>query len=164
MPGTGEGDTMKDTTLILVGLILFSAISLASLVMASNMIAERGDKISGFSVRLAGDASYSGDGPDFAERRAMVMEELHDAILDAVESGDYSCCIDPPCTMCYMGSWEWDDGICRCDQMMIEGNWDKVCPQCKRGFEQGLCKSVNRTSCASEIPDAEEAFAAGEAA
>ena len=83
----------------------------------------------------------------FGARRARVLGELTLAIDDAVLLGKYECCIDPPCTMCYMGSWVWNDGTCLCDDMIAKGEFDKVCPQCLRGIEEGYCKSTAKSSC-----------------
>ncbi|MBN2331205.1 MAG: hypothetical protein JXC85_05320, partial [Candidatus Aenigmarchaeota archaeon] len=69
----------------------------------------------------------------FPGRRNRVIGELSLAIEDAVVSGNYKCCIDPPCDMCYLGHWIWDDGSCHCDEMMERGEFDKVCPQCVKG-------------------------------
>ena len=55
--------------------------------------------------------------------------------------GKYKCCIKPLCTMCYLGEWAWEDGTCDCDGMIAKGDLDKVCPQCKKGIEEGRCKS-----------------------
>ncbi|UCD02655.1 MAG: hypothetical protein JSV63_02585 [Candidatus Aenigmatarchaeota archaeon] len=83
----------------------------------------------------------------FEDRRSRILGELSLAIDDATLDERYSCCIDPPCTMCYMGSWIWDDGICRCDEMIANGEDDKVCPQCVRGLEEGQCKYANKSIC-----------------
>ena len=77
----------------------------------------------------------------FEDRRERIMGELSLAIDDVAEEGKYKCCIDPPCTMCYLGNWIWKDGICRCDEMIATGQDDKVCPQCVKGIEEGRCKS-----------------------
>ncbi|MBU1939486.1 hypothetical protein KKH30_01855 [Candidatus Micrarchaeota archaeon] len=87
----------------------------------------------------------------FEERRSSVLKELSSSIEGAVQEGKYHCCIDPPCTMCYMGNWLWDDGICRCDEMIAKGEFEKVCPQCKKGLEEGLCKSITGES--AEVRD-----------
>ena len=78
----------------------------------------------------------------FGNHRSKVLSELSLAIDDAVRDGLYECCIDPPCTMCYLGNWIWDDGICRCDEMIAKGELDKVCPQCSRGLEDGICRGI----------------------
>lgn len=83
--------------------------------------------------------------PSFEERREQVLLELHEAIEDAEEEGRYRCCIEPACTMCYQGDWIWKDGSCYCDDMIEQGEDDKVCPQCKNGLEQGLCKSLDES-------------------
>ncbi|MFA4855316.1 MAG: hypothetical protein WC634_01855 [archaeon] len=77
----------------------------------------------------------------FEERRGNILNELSEAINDAKLEGKYGCCIEPPCTMCYLGEWIWDDGYCRCDEMIAKGEFDKVCPQCKKGLEEGKCVS-----------------------
>jgi len=72
------------------------------------------------------------------------MEELID---QQVKKGNYRCCIEPACTMCLMGDWLWDDGICRCDDVIVKGENDKVCPQCKKGLEEGKCKYSEEDYC-----------------
>jgi len=81
------------------------------------------------------------------ERREKVISDLNLAIKEAEEEGRYKCCIEPACTMCYLGGWIWDDGSCYCDDMIAEGKYDKVCPQCKKGLEDGLCKSSEEEKC-----------------
>jgi hypothetical protein len=79
----------------------------------------------------------------FEQKREIVLEELSLAIEDAKEQGKYHCCIEPACTMCYLGNWIWDDGTCDCDGMIAKGEMDKVCPQCVNGIEEGQCKSAS---------------------
>ena len=52
--------------------------------------------------------------------------------------------------MCFLGDWLWDDGTCDCDGMIVKGEWDKVCPQCKKGIEEGFCKSTLEKPCDTE--------------
>ncbi len=78
----------------------------------------------------------------FEEKRDDVLSELNLAIENAEEQGKYKCCIEPACTMCYLGHWLWKDGSCYCDDMIKEGKMDKVCPECKKGIEEGLCSST----------------------
>ncbi|MFH1317152.1 MAG: hypothetical protein ABII01_06535, partial [Candidatus Woesearchaeota archaeon] len=85
--------------------------------------------------------------PTFEERREIVLTELNLAIEDAKAQGKYRCCIEPACTMCYLGHWIWDDGSCYCDDMIAQGLTDKVCPECKKGIEIGLCNSVKDEEC-----------------
>jgi len=73
----------------------------------------------------------------FEERREKNISEMEKLIGEA----DYKCCINPPCTMCYLGNWIWDDGTCDCDGEIAKGNWDNVCPECKGGMEKGECES-----------------------
>jgi len=91
-----------------------------------------------------------GDAPSFEERREGVISELSLAIEDAEAQGKYKCCIAPACTMCYLGDWIWKDGTCDCDGMIAQGEFDKVCPQCKNGIEEGLCKSSVEKACDPE--------------
>lgn len=83
----------------------------------------------------------------FESRRNSVISDIDSAIKDAENQGKYKCCIEPPCTMCYLGNWIWKDGICRCDDMIAKGEFDKVCPQCKKGIEEGKCKSTDKREC-----------------
>jgi len=87
----------------------------------------------------------------FEEKRDEILLEIFSTIEKAEElSGIYECCIEPPCTMCFLGNWIWDDGTCDCDTMMMNGEWDKVCPQCIRGMEEGRCKSTKTdTQCSN---------------
>ncbi len=59
------------------------------------------------------------------------------AIAQAQAAGDYKCCIEPPCTMCYDGPTKWNHnqpGKCFCDEFIARG--EDPCPQC----EGALCK------------------------
>jgi len=77
----------------------------------------------------------------FEENREKVLSQLYLAIEEAKKMGKYKCCIEPPCTMCYLGEWIFKDGTCDCDGMISMNEWDKVCPQCIRGIKEGKCKS-----------------------
>lgn len=84
----------------------------------------------------------------FGDKRAHILSELDETLRAATLSGEYKCCIDPPCKMCFLGNWIWDDGTCDCDTMIANGEWDKVCPECVHGIEEGLCKSgIDETVC-----------------
>ncbi|MDP1538985.1 MAG: hypothetical protein Q8M00_03070 [bacterium] len=85
--------------------------------------------------------SKTTNGDNFKTEREKVLSQLYLAIEKAKAKGKYQCCIEPPCTMCYLGNWIWDDGTCHCDEMIAKGEWNKVCPQCIRGIEEGRCKS-----------------------
>ncbi|MDP2973523.1 MAG: hypothetical protein Q8N60_00585 [Candidatus Diapherotrites archaeon] len=89
--------------------------------------------------------SVSPDGPE--QKRDVLLNELSGSIDKARLEGKYDCCIEPPCTMCYLGEWLWEDGICRCGEMIAKGEFDKVCPQCKKGIEEGRCISTNGQAC-----------------
>lgn len=89
----------------------------------------------------------------FEKKRSNIISDMETLISQQVKEGNYKCCIEPACTMCFMGNWIWDDGICRCDDMIVKGELDKVCPQCKRGLEEGLCKSTDKKPCDLESGD-----------
>lgn len=60
------------------------------------------------------------------------------AIAKAVEAGDYRCCINPACTMCYMEANKWNNqtpGTCACDDLIARG--EEPCPQCLAGSCDG---------------------------
>ena len=79
------------------------------------------------------------------------IKNLYRAIEKAEEKGDYKCCIDPPCTMCFLGKWKFEKGTCFCDDAIREGRTEDVCPECKKGLEQGLCKSSESCELNEEI-------------
>lgn len=70
-----------------------------------------------------------------------VIKDLYDAIEIAKQNGDYNCCIEPACTMCYLGHWKFEKGTCHCDEAIKEGRNEDVCPECGKGLEEGLCTS-----------------------
>ncbi|PIU15517.1 hypothetical protein COT20_01610 [bacterium (Candidatus Gribaldobacteria) CG08_land_8_20_14_0_20_39_15] len=64
-----------------------------------------------------------------------LINERDFAIAKAIERGDYRCCINPPCTMCYMEANQWNNftaGTCACDDLIAQGK--DPCPQCKKGL------------------------------
>jgi len=83
----------------------------------------------------------------FEQKRERILNELSVAIYEAIDEGRYICCIDPPCTMCYMGNWLWDDGSCYCDDLILKEEFNKICPQCVRGIEEGRCISTKTEDC-----------------
>ncbi len=93
------------------------------------------------NIFLSGLVATRTDKNSFEEKREQILSELHLAIEEAEEIGKYKCCIEPLCTMCYLGDWIWKDGTCDCDGLIARGEWDRVCPQCQRGIEEGRCKS-----------------------
>ena len=109
--------------------------------------------VTAYLMTLSAFSSAFPVAPGFGERRTVVLTGLMDAIKDAQAQGTYSCCIDPPCTMCYLGGWIWEDGVCRCDEMIASGQLEKVCPQCQRGLEDGLCKSAGGPDIKCETED-----------
>ncbi len=77
------------------------------------------------------------------EMHKRIIEERDYAISKAVEADVFKCCIDPPCTMCYMEANQWNNetvGTCACDDLIVQGK--DPCPQCIRGLcrvEDGAC-------------------------
>ena len=88
-------------------------------------------------------APINQDENGFTKRREKVLGQLYLAIEKTEIDGKYKCCIEPPCTMCYLGEWIWEDGTCDCDTMIKQGEWDKVCPQCVKGIKEGKCESAS---------------------
>lgn len=77
----------------------------------------------------------------FEKRRERIIQNMESLIEEKTKSGEYKCCIEPPCNMCFLGEWLWDDGICRCDDLIAKGNFEDVCPECKAGIKEGRCSS-----------------------
>ena len=78
----------------------------------------------------------------FEQKRKEVLSEIDLSIEQAKKEGKYKCCIEPDCKMCFLGNWIWDDGTCDCDVMISNNEMDKVCPECKKGIEEGRCTST----------------------
>ncbi|MBC7073856.1 hypothetical protein H5T58_00465 [Candidatus Parcubacteria bacterium] len=78
-------------------------------------------------------------------QREKILAELEKTIQKAKLEGKYKCCIEPPCTMCYLGDWIFKNGTCQCEEMIAKKEWDKVCPQCTKGIKEGKCKSTQGT-------------------
>ena len=75
-----------------------------------------------------------------------IIEERDYAINEAKLAGNYNCCIDPPCTMCFMEANIWNNftpGTCACDDLIAQGK--EACPQCRRGLDD--IHSDENTSC-----------------
>ena len=85
------------------------------------------------------------DNPD------VVIEELYKGIEVAKEKGEYNCCIEPDCTMCYLGHWKFEKGTCYCDEAIAEGRDEDVCPACVAGLEEGLCESDKEDECVLDV-------------
>ena len=100
-----------------------------------------------FSVAALGVIVISGlYQPNFTrlspqEMYKTVISDRDYAINQAVLAGKYHCCIQPPCTMCYMEANKWNNyipGTCNCDNFIARG--EKPCPQCQAG-EVGMANS-----------------------
>jgi len=76
-------------------------------------------------------------------QKEKILSQIYSAIEKAKAEGKYKCCIEPPCTMCYLGAWVFEDGTCKCEEMIEKGEFDKVCPECKKGIQEGRCRSAN---------------------
>ena len=87
----------------------------------------------------------SGGQEGYQAKRARITAEMKAAIQEKADAGEYRCCISPPCDMCYLGHWIWEDGVCRCDDMIAKGEYDKVCPQC--GGDAGWNASEPSNTC-----------------
>ena len=79
------------------------------------------------------------------EMNQRIIKERDFAIQKAVEAGDYRCCIEPPCAMCYTKANQWNNftaTTCACDDLIVQGK--EACPQCKRdicnGEKEGTCE------------------------
>lgn len=81
----------------------------------------------------------------FDEKKEDIVSEINNMLEEATLTGDYRCCIEPPCKMCFLGNWIWENGRCDCDTEMAQNNWDNVCPECKKGVEEGKCNSSKTT-------------------
>lgn len=90
---------------------------------------------------------YQSLDPD--ELQSLVVETRDYGIQKAKENGEYRCCINPPCTMCYMEANQWNNqqaGTCACDDLIAKG--EEPCPQCadalscdsKEGDQESLKK------------------------
>ncbi|MFH1565713.1 MAG: hypothetical protein ABIB98_00725 [bacterium] len=88
------------------------------------------------------------------EKYQHIIEERDLAIAEAVDAGNYKCCIKPPCTMCFMEANQWNNftpGICACDNLIAQGK--EPCPQCQRE----LCGTdKNEESCHIESENQNE--------
>ena len=79
----------------------------------------------------------------FFQKEEKILSQIYSAIEKAKAEGKYKCCIEPPCTMCYLGAWVFEEGTCKCEEMIEKGEFDKVCPECKKGIQEGRCRSSN---------------------
>lgn len=89
----------------------------------------------GFVYSKTKDTKFADLGPQ--EMYDRIVKERDHAINEVKLAGNYRCCIDPPCTMCYMGANKWNNftaGTCACDDFIARG--EEPCPQCSRGLEQ----------------------------
>ncbi len=74
------------------------------------------------------------------------IDDFYKSIEVAKQKGNYNCCIEPDCTMCYFGNWKFEKGTCFCDNAIAKGDFDSVCPQCKKGVGDAQCDSTKEIS------------------
>ncbi|MFH1598517.1 MAG: hypothetical protein ABIB97_05665 [Patescibacteria group bacterium] len=99
----------------------------------------------GFLILTIMNPAFENLGP--GEMLSRIIEERDLAISKAVAAGDYGCCINPPCTMCFMEANQWNNhqaGTCACDQFIARG--EKPCPQCQSGLIRDTGSSCEFTS------------------
>lgn len=87
------------------------------------------------------------------EMRERIIKERDVAIQNAVRDGNYRCCVDPPCTMCFMEANQWNNqtaGTCACDDLIAEGK--EPCPQCGRSIEDIHSQDGTFCDINAEIP------------
>jgi hypothetical protein len=71
--------------------------------------------------------------PEVGHQRIISQRDY--AIDQAIARGEYRCCLNPPCTMCYMEANQWNNftvGTCACDDLIAQGK--EPCPQCQKGL------------------------------
>lgn len=77
------------------------------------------------------------------EMHQQIISQRDFAIKEAIAHGDYNCCVEPVCTMCYMEANQWNHqtaGTCDCAGFIAQG--EEPCPQCQRALtqtEEGSC-------------------------
>jgi copper chaperone CopZ len=76
-------------------------------------------------------------------QKEKILSQIYSAIEKAKTEGKYKCCIEAPCTTCYLGAWVFEGGTCKCEEMIEKGDFNKVCPECKKGIQEGRCRSSN---------------------
>jgi len=105
----------------------------------------------GFGLGMSLKAKQTGQTPlerlSPKQRYDEIITKRDTAIRLAKESGKYKCCIEPPCTMCFMSANKWNNftpGTCACDDVIARGK--EPCPQCING----MCQSQTENSCKIE--------------
>lgn len=79
--------------------------------------------------------------------RFMPVDQMHHhlpnyqrrAIEKAKDRGDYTCCYQPGCTMCFMSANQWNDqqaGHCDCAEFIAQGK--QPCPECVSALKQEI--------------------------
>ena len=101
--------------------------------------------------------------PNFFIYRLMGAGGMHDFMVKlrsygikmAKEEGQYRCCIEPDCTMCYSEGNKWNygqAGTCACDDFIARG--EEPCPQCANTLacDSGSGEDQNEpVTCAIEL-------------
>ena len=71
-------------------------------------------------------ATCCGDNADEPTLAELVFERQ----AEALEAGDYNCCLNNPCIQCLVHM-----GACTCGENLVNG--EPVCHECKGGWEAG---------------------------
>ncbi len=78
-----------------------------------------------------------------AQMHERIIQERAQAIELAKARGDYHCCINPPCTMCYDNPNKWNHnqaGKCFCDEFIARG--EDPCPQCQKDADSCISSPI----------------------
>lgn len=106
--------------------------------------------------------------PQVMVYKIMGAEGLHNQMVQtrdygikmAQENGDYRCCIEPACTMCYSEGNKWNygkAGTCACDEFVARG--EEPCPQCAKSIscdtskEDDLESGTGPETCLIDLED-----------
>jgi copper chaperone CopZ len=65
-------------------------------------------------------------------QKEKILSQIYSTIEKAKTERKYKCCIEPPCTMCYLGAWIFEHETCKCEKMIEKSEFDKVCSECKK--------------------------------
>lgn len=98
----------------------------------------------GLALLVVDDQSFSFKDLSVKEMHQLIVEQRDIAVQKAVKEGNYKCCINPPCTMCFMEANQWNNyqaGTCACDDLIAQGK--EPCPQC----QESLCETTEAGTC-----------------
>ena len=98
--------------------------------------------VTGYLIFSVQNPVFENLNPEEIHKR--IIKERDYAITQTVVRGDFRCCINPPCTMCYMEANQWNNfkaGTCACDNLIAQGK--EPCPQCKKVLCEGQGSSCS---------------------